>query len=114
MSKISPLRQRFIQDMQLAGFVEGTQANYLRNIQAFVRRCGNIPPQFMTEQQVEAYIHSRLKTVARGTFQAEFGALRFLFYNTLLREWPIFTKKKSAGPFAFDCRSPSRTTNAAR
>jgi hypothetical protein len=34
-------------------------------------------------------LRERLTQVARGTFQAEFGALRFLFCNTLLVDWAI-------------------------
>jgi len=109
MSQISPLRQRFIDDMHLAGFAESTQIAYIRMIAAFVQRCGNISPERMTEQQVETYLRDRLKQVARGTFQAEFGALRFLFCNTLLVDWAIFTKKKSSARCDFGCPSPSLT-----
>jgi len=110
MSPISPLRQRFIDDMDLAGFAESTQISYIRIIAAFVQRCGNVSPEKMTEQQVEQYLRSRLKQVARGTFQAEFGALRFLFCNTLLVDWAIFTKKKSNIPCDSDFPLQNLTT----
>ena|SRR5215469_4771013 len=110
MTKISPLRQRFIDDMDLAGFAESTKVNYIRLVSAFVQRCGNIPPEQMTEQQVEQYLRSRLKQVARGTFQSEFGALRFLFCNTLLVDWAIFTKKKSNARCGSVSPSPNLTT----
>ena len=106
---MTTLRQRFILDMELAGLAKSTQTTYLRTIVAFVRNCGNISPEKMTEQQVEDYFRKRLTQVARGTFQAEYGAIRFLFYNTLLVEWGIFTKKKFAVRDAFDCRLPSPT-----
>jgi len=109
MTQISPLRQRFIDDMDLAGFADSTQISYIRIVSAFVQRCGNISPQSMSEQQVEQYLRDRLKQVARGTFQAEFGALRFLFCNTLLVDWAIFTKKKSAVRCDSGCPSPSLT-----
>jgi len=109
---MTPLRQRFILDMELAGLAKSTQVSYLRTIVAFVRRCGNISPEKMTEQQVENYLRNRLNQVARGTFQAEFGALRFLFYNTMLVEWAIFTKKKFAVLDAFGCLLPSPTRTA--
>jgi hypothetical protein len=112
MTKISPLRQRFIDDMNLAGLAAGTQAHYISVILKFVRHCGNTPPQFLTEQQVEQYINERLATVARGTFQSEFAALKALFYRTLGREWNIFTKKKSHAQDAFDCPLPSLTKTA--
>ena len=40
MSGISPLRQRFIDDMNLAGLVPGTQATYIRAVLNCVQRCG--------------------------------------------------------------------------
>jgi hypothetical protein len=98
---MTPLRQRFIKDMVLAGLATGTQATYLTIILRFVRHCGNVPPQVMTEQQVEKYIDERLFAVGRGTFQTEFAALKALFHRTLGRDWAIFTKKKSPVPDAF-------------
>jgi hypothetical protein len=113
MTKISPLRQRFIADMNLAGLSVGTQTTYVGTILKFVRHCGT-PPQSITEQQFEQYIGERLATVARGTFQSEFAALKALFHRTLGREWNIFTKKKSHAPNASDCPLPSliKTANA--
>lgn len=107
---MTPLRQRFIEDMNLAGHVQGTQDNYIRSILKLVRHYNQTPPQNLTEKQVEDYIRLLQKTAARGTFQAEFGALRFFFCNTLLRDWAIFTKKKFVGPCASDCPSPSPMT----
>ena len=72
MTKIpSPLRQRFIDDMHLAGLAASTQTTYVGIILKFVRHIG-IQPQYITEQQFEQYINERLATVARGTFQSEF------------------------------------------
>ena len=114
MTTISPLRQRFIDDMNLAGLTAGTQASYIGIILKFVRYCGNTSPQSISEQQVEQYINERLATVARGTFQSEFAALKALFYRTLGREWNIFTKKKSHAQNASDypLPSPIKTANA--
>lgn len=114
MTKISSLRQRFIADMNLAGLAAGTQSIYIGIILKFVRYCGNTPPQLITEQQVEQYIGERLVTVARGTFQSEFAALKALFYRTLGREWNLFTKKKSHAQNASDCPLLSliKTANA--
>ena len=94
MTKISELRQRFIDDMNLAGLTTGTQTIYIGIILKLVRHCGRTPPQCITEQQVEQYLNKRLATVARGTFQSEFAALKALFYRTLGREWNLFTKIK--------------------
>jgi len=114
MTQISPLRQRFIDDMTLAGLAVGTQETYIRAVLHCVQHCGNISPQRITEQQLETYIRQRRLEVARGTFQSEFNGLKNLFYRTLGRDWAIFTKKKSPcrNVFAFPLRNP--TTNVAR
>ena len=95
MSRISPLRQRFIDDMELAGLVPGTQKTYIHAVLTCVEHFGNLPPERITEAQFEGYIRLRRKEVARGTFQSEFHGLKYLFHRTLGREWSIFTKKKS-------------------
>lgn len=111
MTQISPLRQRFIDDMTLAGHTTTTQATYIRAVLNCVQHCGNISPERITEPQLEAYIRQRRLLVARGTFQSEFNGLKHLFYRTLGRDWAIFTKKKS--PYQNDSGflSPNLTMN---
>jgi len=109
---MTPLRQRFIDYMNLAGLVPGTQKVYIDHILRCVRHCGNMPPQQMSEHQVEAYIRQRLCEVARGTFQVEFAALKALFVRTLDRDWAIFTKKKLLVPNDFDFPSLNHTKTA--
>ena len=114
MIRISPLRQRFIDDMDLAGHMPGTQETYLRAVLRCVQGCGNISPERISEEQLETYIRQRRREVARGTFQTEFNGLKHLFYRTLGREWNIFTKKKSPFPDNSGFPLRNRTTSAAR
>ena len=79
MTRISPLRQRFIDDMNLAGLVPGTQETTIRAVLTCVlcaaakeTRCGNISPERITEEQLATYIRQRHPEMARGTFQTEF------------------------------------------
>jgi len=109
----SVLRQRFINDMNLAGLVPKTQEMYIRVILDLVRYCGNLPPEQMTESQIDAYIQHLRDRYAHGTFVSRLGALRSLFCNTLQRDWHVLTKKKFVALFAFACRRPSPTTPAA-
>jgi hypothetical protein len=111
--KISPLRQRFIDDMNLAGHTPGTQATYIDAVLRCVQHCGNLSPERMTEEQVETYIRQRQGEVARGTFQAEFNGLKNLFYRTLGREWAIFVKKKWPCRNDFGFRLRNLTKSAA-
>jgi hypothetical protein len=111
--KISPLRQRFLADMNLAGLSSKTQQNYICVILDLVRYCGNIPPERMTEKQIEDYLIHLQSRYAHGTFVSRLGAIRSLFCNTLNRDWALLTKKKFDVPCdsAFPLPSPIKTVN---
>jgi hypothetical protein len=34
--------------------------------------------------------------VARGTFKTNHGGIRFLYFRTLERDWPLFTQKNAS------------------
>jgi hypothetical protein len=99
--------------MEFAGLVPDTQDIYIRAVLTCVQRCGNIPPERITEEQLETYIRRRRREVARGTFQTEFSGLKHLFYRTLGHDWAIFTKKKSQLPGNSGFLLRNRTTSAA-
>ena len=62
----------------------------------------------------EYLLHLRnVRSFSKGTFQQHFFAMRFLFVNTLAYDWPLFTKKKSASPFASACPTSAATRTAA-
>jgi integrase/recombinase XerD len=92
---MTSLRQRMIRDMNLAGFTAGTQRAYINGVRQLAAHY-RLPPDQLSEKQVEDYVfHLREdKKVAKGTFQEYFYAIRFLFENTLNRDWALFTKKK--------------------
>jgi hypothetical protein len=106
--------------MEFAGLVPDTQDITIRDVLTCVlcaaaeeTRCGNIPPERITEEQLETYIRRRRREVARGTFQTEFSGLKHLFYRTLGHDWAIFTKKKSPLPGNSGFLLRNRTTSAA-
>lgn len=104
--RLSPLRQRMIQDMELAGLTEGTQRNYVTAVVGLVKHYGNKRPELMTEDEVYRYILwlRDEKGVARGTFYTRFWGMKHLFYRTLDRDWALFGKKRSARPSRSVCR----------
>ncbi len=111
---MSKLRSRMIQDMKLAGLVEGTQREYLRSVRqlaAFYL----ISPDQLSERHVEKYIlYVRDELgVARGTFVPMFFGLKFFYVNTLGYDWPLFTKKKSASQAGSGCPTSAVTPIAA-
>ena len=94
---MSELRNRMIEDLKLAGLVEGSREQYLRAVQQLAAYY-MIPPDRLTERQVQNYIlYVRDDLgVAKGTFAPLLAGLKFFYVNTLGYEWVLFTKKKYA------------------
>ena len=107
---MTSLRRRMIEDMRLAGLAEGTQQTYVR---AIVRLAGvyKQSPEILTEEQVATYLRdmSTKEQAARGTFQVARAAIRFLFGNTLQRDWALL-KKRCGCPNRSACRRFWRVT----
>jgi integrase/recombinase XerD len=101
---MSELRNRMIQDMKLAGLVEGTSQGYLRAVRQLAAYYMASPDQ-LTQRQVQdylLYVRDELG-VAKGTFAPILAGLKFFYLNTLGYEWPLFTKKKSASHARSGC-----------
>jgi integrase/recombinase XerD len=96
---VSPLRQRMIQDMELAGLSPDTQNIYISAIVALQSYYG-IRPDQLTEKQVYEYVLKMRdsKQIAKGTFQVLFYGLKFFYYRCLGYDWALFTKKRVSQP----------------
>src|SRR5271157_3046185 len=111
---MSELKNRLIQDMQLAGLVEGTRREYLRAVRQLAAYY-LVSPDQLSERNVEdylLYVRDELG-VAKGTFAPIFAGLKFFYLNTLGYDWPLFTKKKSAGHAGSGCPTSAVTRTAA-
>ena len=97
--QVSPLRQRMISDMELAGHTKGTQQIYV-SVVAKLQDHYSIRPDKLTEQQVQQYIFwlRDQKKVAKGTFQTHWAGIKFFYYHTLGVDWPLITRKKVRQP----------------
>ena len=97
--QVSPLRQRFIRDMDLAGLAANTQNAYINAVKRLQAHTQTRPDK-LTEQQVQQYIFyiRDNKQVARGTFQTQWSGLKFFYYRCLCVEWSLFTRKKVRKP----------------
>lgn len=108
-TKISPLRARMIEDMQLAGLRPRTQTTYIvavRNLARYYRRS----PDALTEDEVrDFFVALRDRGVARGTFVTHLHGIKFLYRRTLGCDWPLFLKKRFASRGRSAClwRSPT-------
>jgi hypothetical protein len=95
---MSPLRQRMIEDMQLAGLSAATQAIYIKAVRGLAAHYRRSPDQ-LSEEEVRAYLLNMRKCgAARGTFKANHYGIQFLYRSTLNRDWALFSKKRSASP----------------
>jgi integrase/recombinase XerD len=97
--KVSPLRQRMIDDMELAGYTPGTQQTYIGAV-VKLQNHYKIRPDKLTEKQVQQYIFwlRDQKKVAKGTFQSNWAGIKFFYYHTLGVDWPLVTRKKVRQP----------------
>jgi len=103
-----------IQDMQLAGLVEGTRREYLRAVRQLTAYY-MVPPDCLSERKVEQYllyVRDELG-VAQGTFAPIVAGLKFFYLDTLGYDWPLFTKKKSASRARSGCPTSAATRTAA-
>ena len=74
-----------------------------------------VSPDQLSEWKVEdylLYVRDDLG-VAKGTFAPMFAGLKFFYLNTLGYDWPLFTKKKSAGHAGSGCPTSAATRTAA-
>jgi integrase/recombinase XerD len=102
---MSELRNRMLQDMQLAGLVAGTRREYLRAVRQLAAYY-MLSPDRISERKVEEYllyVRDELG-VAKGTFEPMLAGLKFFYLRTLGYEWPLFTKKKFASHGRSGCR----------
>jgi integrase/recombinase XerD len=97
--QVSPLRQRMICDMELAGYTQGTQQSYIGAV-VKLQDHYHVRPDKLTEKQVQQYIFwlRDQKKVAKGTFQSNWAGIKFFYYHTLGVDWPLFTRKKVRQP----------------
>ncbi len=111
---MSELRNRMIQDMKLAGLVDGTRREYLRAVRQLAAYY-MVSPDRLTERQVQDYIlYVRDDLgVAKGRFAPLLAGLKFFYLNTLAYEWSLFTKKKSARHAKSGCPTSVATRIAA-
>jgi hypothetical protein len=106
------VKQQVIKDLEMAGLAPNTQKTYLDIIVRFVRRT-RTRPQDATEAQVAEYLRGLIgQGQCQGTIAPTRGALKFVFQNTLGRQWELF-KKRSPPHVASVCPRPPAMSSAA-
>jgi integrase/recombinase XerD len=93
---MTPLRQRMLEDMQLAGKSRERQRRYVsavRQLAAYYMRS----PDQISEEEVRAYFLylKNEKQVAHSTGTVAICAIKFLYEQTLKRTWPTLALVRS-------------------
>ena len=92
-ANINQLKAQFLADMELAGLAPASRRTYLDAVEQLIKRYWRSPAE-LTERQVSQYLLDRhRRNPAKGTFKVMRFALRFLFQQTLGRDWHLFKKK---------------------
>lgn len=92
---MNQIRQRMIQDMDLAGLSERSQKTYLQAVDRLASKVWrNL--EDLTEDELRTYILDlRDSGVAKGTFKTNWHGVKFFFEQTLNRDWGLLGKKRS-------------------
>lgn len=88
--KVSPLRQRMIDDMTVRNFAPNTQVSYLHQVNLFARHFDRSPEQLGPEEirTYQIYLADERK-LSVSTRILAVSALRFLYAVTLKRDWTV-------------------------
>src|SRR5712691_11070422 len=88
---MTALRTRFIEDMQLHGYSPKTQSCYVGAVCGLAKHYHKSPDQISEEELRRYFLHLTLeKKVARATATIALCGIKFLFQNTLQRNWTCF------------------------
>lgn len=87
---MTALRQRMIEDMQLAGYSARTQENYVAAVRQIFEHFHCTPAQLTEEQLREYFLYlANERRVSRSTSTIALCAVKFFFERTLKRDWPV-------------------------
>jgi integrase/recombinase XerD len=87
------LRQRMLQDLQLAGLSERTQEAYLRAVRQLADHF-HTPPDRLSEQQVRDYfLHLKNdRKFASASLGIAYSGIKFFYSHTTPRDWPTLRR----------------------
>jgi|SoiMethySBSTD1v2_1073268.scaffolds.fasta_scaffold319731_3 integrase/recombinase XerD len=93
---MTPLRQRMIEDMQLAGKSRETQRRYVSAVRQLAAYYMRSPDQISEEELREYFLYLKNeKQIAHSTSTVVICAIKFLYEQTLKRTWPTLALVRS-------------------
>ncbi len=94
---MTPLRQRYIEDMQLRGLSERTQAAYVAAVRQLAEYYGKSPDQLSDEDLRQYFLYlTNDKQVSRSATTIALCAFKFLYEQTLQQVWPTLSLVRPA------------------
>lgn len=92
---MSALRQKLIQDLQLAGLSPSTQKAYVRYLRQLAEHFGS-PPDRLSEKQIREFFLflKNKKKLSPNTLRVPYAAIRFFYTQTVPRQWTTLAKLK--------------------
>jgi integrase/recombinase XerD len=92
-TRTTPLRERMLQDLQLAGLSERTQEAYLRAVRQLANHYRQ-PPDRISEAQLRNYFLflKNERRLGPASLKMAFYGIAFFFRNTAPRDWPTLEK----------------------
>ena len=94
---MTPLRQRYIEDMQLRGLSEPTQEMYARAVRQLAEYYGKSPAQISDEELRQYFLYLKnVKKRSRSTSTIALCAIKLLYEQTLKREMPTLNQVRPA------------------
>ncbi len=99
---MTPLRQRYIEDMQLRGLALTTQRSYLHYVADFAKFYNTSPEQLDLEaiRQYELYLLHE-KKMSPESINAFVSAVQFLSLTTLEMPWVKSVSPESVAPRSY-------------
>src|SRR5213593_17185 len=87
---MTPLRQRYLQDLQLRNYSPKTQEVYVECVSLFARHFGK-SPELLGPEEIRRYqlYLAHEKKASWSRFNQTVCALRFLYHHTLHQDWII-------------------------
>lgn len=87
---MTALRQKMIEAMQLRGLSARTQETYIRVVRQLAEYYDKSPAQLSEEELRQYFLYLKNEQQAsRSRWMQTLSAMKFLYQQTLQREWPI-------------------------
>lgn len=85
---MTPLRKRFIEDLQLKGMGERTQQMYVRAVRQLSEHYNKSPDKITEEELRDYFLYTKnIKKWARSTSTIAICGIKFFYENSLKRDW---------------------------